>query len=305
MIDHLDNLLHRLFRNSIVELTSDAQVRFQPPDDDWRALVPTITDAVGNPANSLNVYLADLRENRRLRSNARERTVVGQEVFEEPPARRVDCHYLISAWSPVAVSIAIDPTPDEHALLAEVARTLGAYDDLDPASIYAASTPPAVPAAALAGERFPISLLPVEGFTKMAEFWGTMGSANRLKPVVYAVITVALKEAPARAGPIVTTTSTRTLVIDAPDTASTRYHIGGSVLDGSMPPRGVPLAWVELLTPASERHRFTRADAMGRFVFSDVAAGEWQLRASATPLGVSPPRDVIVPEPSASYDIVF
>ena len=29
MIDHLDALLHRLFRNSITELTADTQVRFQ------------------------------------------------------------------------------------------------------------------------------------------------------------------------------------------------------------------------------------------------------------------------------------
>ena len=41
---------------SVAELTADAQVRFQPPDEQWRALVPSITDAAGNPANSLNVY---------------------------------------------------------------------------------------------------------------------------------------------------------------------------------------------------------------------------------------------------------
>src|SRR6476620_8932007 len=175
MIDYLDTLLHRLFRNSIVELTSDAQVRFQPPDEDWRALLPTITDALGNPANSLNVYLADLRENRQLRSNARERTVVDRDVFEEPPARRVDCHYLISSWSPVAVSIAIDPTLDEHALLAEAARVIGAHDELDPAAIYGSSNPPEAPPAAIADERFPITLLPVAGFPKIAKFWGTMG----------------------------------------------------------------------------------------------------------------------------------
>jgi len=122
MIDHLDALLHRLLRNSIAELTADAQVRFQPPDEDWRALVPGITDAAGNPGNSLNVYLVDLRENRKLRTNERERMVQGTDIFEVPPARRVDCHYLISAWSPVAVTIAIDPTIDEHALLAEAAR---------------------------------------------------------------------------------------------------------------------------------------------------------------------------------------
>jgi len=305
MIDHLDTLLHRLFRNSIAELTSDAQVRFQPPDEDWRALVPAITDAAGSPANSLNVYLADLRENRKLRSNARERTVVDRDVFEEPPARRVDCHYLISAWSPVAVSMAIDPTTDEHALLAEATRVIGAHDELDPVAIYAASNPPEAPPAAIADEKFPITLLPVEGFPKIAEFWGTMGEKNRWKPLLYAVVTVALREAPQRAGPIVTTTITRTLQRDVPASASTRYHIGGAVLDSAAPPQPVALAWVELLTTANERHAFTRADALGRFVFADVNAGAWRLRASATPLGVSAPRDISVPEPSGTYDVMF
>jgi hypothetical protein len=305
MIDHLDALLHRLFRNAIAELSSDAQVRFQPPDEDWRALVPIISDADGNPANSLNVYLADLRENRALRSNARERTLVGQEVFETPPPRRIDCHYLISAWSPVTVSIAIDPTLDEHALLAEAARVIGAHDELDPVAIYAASTPPQSPPAALADEKFPITLLPVEGFPKIAEFWGTMGEKNRWKPFLYAVITLALRETPLRAGPIVTTTTTRTLQRDVPASANTRFHIGGAVLDSATPPNPVALAWVELLTQGNERRAFTRADALGRFVFADIAAGSWRLQASAPTLGVSPPRDISVPEPTGSYDVVF
>ena len=120
MIDHLDHLLFTLFRTSVAELSADGQIRFQAPDEDWRALVPTISDGAGNPGNSLNVYLVELRENRRLRSNERERVTVGTDVFEVPPPRRVDCHYLISAWSPVTPGPAIDPTPDEHALLAEV-----------------------------------------------------------------------------------------------------------------------------------------------------------------------------------------
>jgi hypothetical protein len=305
MIDHLDILLHRLFRNSIAELTSDAQVRFQPPDEEWRALVPTITDAAGNPANSLNVYLADLRENRKLRSNARERTTIDKDVYETPPPRRVDCHYLISAWSPVAVSIAIDPTLDEHALLAEAARVIGAQDELDPAAVYAASDPPEVPPAEIEAERFPITLLPVDGFAKIAEFWGTMGEKNRWKPFLYVVITVALREAAQRAGPIVTTTIARMQQCDLPQSAATRYHIGGAVLDSAVPPSPVALAWVELLTTANTRRALTRADALGRFVFADVAAGAWRLRASASPLGVSAPRDVSVPEPTGSYDVIF
>jgi hypothetical protein len=305
MIDHLDTLLHRLFRNSIAELTADSQVRFQPPDEDWRALVPAITDGAGNPANSLNVYLADLRENRNLRDNERERTVVGSDVFETPPARRVDCHYLVSAWSPVAVSIAMDPTPDEHLLLAEAARVLGAHDELDPVAIYGASIPPVPAPAAIVDERFPLTLMPVEGFPKIAEFWGTMGAKNRWKPVVHAVITVPLKETPVRAGPIVTTTLTKLLATGVPETAVTLYHIGGEVLDAAIPPQPVTSAWVELLTPGGERRQLTRADALGRFVFANVVAGAWQLRASATAQGISVPRAITVPEPTGNYDVAF
>ncbi len=145
MIDLLDNLLQRLFRVSIAQLSADSQVRFQAPDQDWRQLVGNITDINGDPANSLNVYLVDLRENRRLRTNERERLTVGDDVLEAPPPRRVDCHYLISAWSPIAASAALDPTPDEHALLADMARVLGAHDELDPVAIYGRSTPPVLP----------------------------------------------------------------------------------------------------------------------------------------------------------------
>jgi hypothetical protein len=303
MIDYLDHLLHRLFRNTIAELSADTQVRFQPPDEDWRSLVSGITDGAGNPGNALNVYLVELRENRKLRSNERERTVQGADIYETPPARRVDCHYLISAWSPVAVSVAIDPTVDEHALLAEAARVLVASEELDPVAIYGMSNPPQAPPAAIAGERFPMTLLPPEGFPKYAEFWGTMGEKNRWKPCIYAVVTVAMKDAPVRAGPMVTTMSTRTLQQDRADAGAPRFHIGGVVYDGGGQP--VPLAWVELLSTGGERRNHVRADGLGRFVLADVGAGAWQLRASAAPLGISAPRPCTVPEPSGSYDIRF
>lgn len=305
MIDYLDTLLHRLFLNRVAGLTDDGQVRFQPPDEDWRAMVPDITDSAGHPANSLNIYLIDLRENRKLRSNARERRVIDQDVYETPPPRRVDCHYLISAWSPVRVTPGTDPTLDEHALLAEAARVLGEHDELDPVTIYAPMKPPAP----IADERFPITLLPVEGFPKLAEFWGTMGDKHRWKPCVYAVITVALRETPLRAGPIVTTmitdTFTRTPLPGTVASIETRYRVGGVVLDNASPPKPVPLAWVDLLTPAGERRRFTHADKDGRFVFDDITAGNWQLQARAVPFGVSAPRPVTVPEPGGTYDVAF
>src|SRR2546423_1895501 len=111
MIDHLDNLLRQLFIAQIDEINAEAQVRFQPPDDDWRTFVGQQT------TNVLNVYLFDLRENRKLRSNERIREIENGIVREVPAPRRVDCHYLITAWSPATVTPAIEPTVDEHALI--------------------------------------------------------------------------------------------------------------------------------------------------------------------------------------------
>lgn len=310
MIDHLDTLLFRLFRWQIAELTGNGQVRFQPPDEDWRTMVPNIADLNGNPANSLNVYLVDLRENRKLRTNERERTIVGSDAYETPPPRRVDCHYLISAWSPVQATPGMDPTPIEHALLAEAARALGRRDELDPAELCAASRPPNLPAVAvpppLVGETLPLTLLPVDGFPKYAEFWGTMGDKHRWKPCVHAVITVALKESPVRAGAIVTTAITNALQWGAPGSIETRFHIGGVVRDAANPPQPVAGAWVELLdTLGTARVQLARTDSVGRFVFADVAGGAYQLRATAHPQGTTPIRPITVPEPTGSYDLRF
>lgn len=305
MIDYLDNLLHQLFRYSIAELTADQQIRFQPPDEDWRALVPTITDGSGNPANSLNVYLVDLRENRRLRTNERERIVSGSDILEQMPPRRVDCHYLISAWSPMTVTPGIDPTIDEHALLSEAARVLGADDELDPVAIYALSTPPASPPAEIADLRFPLTLLPVEGFPKYAEFWGTMGDKNRWKPCVYTVITVPLIETATRSGPMVFTAILDTLVTGVPATTDELIHIGGTVR-ASAAPNASPVtnAWADLRTGAGVRWQLVRTDNNGRFLFVHVPAGSYQLRVSATGFGtVTSP--INVPDPNGSYDVHF
>jgi hypothetical protein len=299
MIDHLDLLLHRLLRNRIAQLATDAQVRFQPPDQDWRQLVSNLT------GNALNVYLADLRENRKLRTNERERSTVGLDVFEAPPPRRVDCHYLISAWSPVAVTPAIDPTLDEHALLAEAARVLGEHDELDPVAIYAASTPPAAPPAPIAEDRFPITLLPVEGFPKLAEFWGTMGDGHRWKPCLYIVVTVPLREPALRAGPMVTTAFVETRVANQPTSAETLLQFGGTVRASAAANAPVVVdAWVDLRTPTGTRRQLVKTDSQGRFLFFQIPAGSYQLRVSA--VGFTPFAQAIdVPSTNGNHDVHF
>ena len=237
-------------------------------------LVPTITDALGNPANSLNVYLADLRENRKLRSNERERTVVGQRRIRNAagaPRRLSLPHQRLESGRGV-------DRDRSDARRACAARRSGARARRSTTSStrsrsMRASNPPGRRRPAIADERFPITLLPVEGFPKIAEFWGTMGDKNRWKPFLYAVITVALaRSAAARRARSSRPRSRDTLQRDVPASANTRYHIGGTVLDNAIPPQPVALAWVELLTAANERRAFTRADALGRFVFADVSA---------------------------------
>ena len=303
MIDLLDGLLRTYLRAAILRggvplLVADTQLRFQPPDEDWRNLVHANVDL------SLNLYLIDLRENRKLRTNARDRVTQGADVYEVPPPRRVDCHYLISAWSPTPAGPAFDPTPDEHWLLAETARLLGLHDELDPVAIYAMAGQ--VPPPPIADERFPITLMPVEGFPKYAEFWGTMGEKNRWKPCVYLVVTIALAEAAYLSGGIVTTINTRSFQTDAPASIDTRHHIGGQVLDAGAPPAPVAGAWIELLDAGGTlRLRLVQAGDDGRFVFADVFEGDYQIRASSAPLGAMATRAITVPEPSGEYDLHF
>ncbi len=64
MLAHFDNLLRQLLISRVPTITDEAQVRFQPPDEDWRTYVSTLSVG-GNPANALNVYLVDVRENRK------------------------------------------------------------------------------------------------------------------------------------------------------------------------------------------------------------------------------------------------
>ena len=72
MINHLDNLLRYLFMTEVEGLVPppaapgpppgpviEDQIGFQPPDEVWRTHVSGL-----GTKNALNVYLADLRENR-------------------------------------------------------------------------------------------------------------------------------------------------------------------------------------------------------------------------------------------------
>ncbi len=301
MIDQLDIVLRKLITSTIAGFASDDQIRFQPPDDDWRTYVKTLAVG-GQPANALNLYLVDLRENRKLRSNEKLRTAQNGDVTETVVPRRLDCHYLISAWSPADVTPALEPTLDEHAALYLVAAELARHDPIVPAAIYAPGPVPATFPPAFAEAEMPIAVVPPEGFIKLAEFWGTMGEKHRWRPVIYLIVTLPILTPGQAVGSMVTTSITEMLTTGVPASGETQIQIGGTVRDAQAPPQPVARAWVELLTMAGVRLQLASTDADGRFTFIRVAPGPYQLRASRVGLGVVN-RNVTVPSPSGEYDL--
>lgn len=227
MIDLLDNLMRQLLIDQIGELTDESQIQFQPPDAAWRTFVSTLAVG-GNPVNALNVYLFDLRENRKLRSNERIRSVENGIVNEEPAPARLDCHYFISAWSPAQVSPLVEPTIDEHALLYQTTAVLTRNGPFNPSRVYPngslalnAWPPP------FRDVEFPVALLPVDGFNKLAEFWSGMGDGARWKPGIYLIVTIPVALLLEVAGPMVTTRITEYRITDRPESAEVWVQIGG------------------------------------------------------------------------------
>ena len=212
MLNLLDDLLRRLLMTNVVGLrpvvpgqpsaqVAEEQVAFAPPDDAWRTTVTTLQ------RNALNLYLVDLRENRKLRTNERVQERINGVVLEEQAPARMDCHYLISAFSPILqLTPTVEPTFDEHALLYEVAATLIREGTLNPSRVYASGANPWP--VRFRDVALPIVVAPVEGFPKLAEFWGTMGTGHRWRPVLYVVITIPVALVQEQAGYMVTATVT-------------------------------------------------------------------------------------------------
>lgn len=303
MIYQLDDLFRRLFRARVGAITGDDQVGFDPPDAQWRTHVGTLGVRPG-----LNVYLADLRENRKLRSNARTRVYGNGWVQEVPAPPRVDCHFLISAWSPASATPQVEPAQDEHDLLYDVTVALMDAAPLNPSRVYAGQAPsPAWPAEyrPFFESDLPTEVLPAEGFPKYAEFWGTMGETHPWRPTVYVVVTVPVvsREPDVFGPPVATIRADAGRLGSPPGTpVDTLYVVGGTVRDVQGAPVG--RSWVALDTTADVRLRTGEADQQGRFRFPGLATGRYRLRFAA-PGHAAQARDVDVPSPSGEYDLDF
>jgi hypothetical protein len=298
MLNLLDLLLRDLFIATVPGITTDAQVGFQPPNDDWHTYVSNLGTKL-----ALNVYLIDLREDRRLRMNDRVRTVQNGNVSETPASIKMDCHYLVSAWSPAQPAPGVEPALDEHKLLFAVVTTLSGQQFLNPSRVYAAGSPRlnAWPEP-YRDREMQMMYLPVEGFGQFAEFWQTMGSDRPWKPAVHVVVTLPVPQPTFAMGGIVTTWLAGVALENGTGASELLVGIGGLVLDHSGAP--VPGAWVRLETPLGEPVQTTSTDAQGRFEFDRLGRANYVIRARSLGLGETT-LSTAVPSPTGHYPVQF
>lgn len=306
MLDLLDVLIRDVLLGAgIPNLTSLQQVRFQAPDAQLR----TDVGSVGAPV--LCVYLVDLRENRRLRSNERIPRPLNGDMSADPAPPRVDCHFLISAWSPTQLAAGVEPLLEEHQLLYNATAALMQQGEIGPGRNYLPGTAKRLAwPAQFRNDVFPMAVLPVEGFGKLSEFWTTMGQNSPWRPVLYCVITVPVALLREIQGPMVTTTITDHRLFD-PEAVSqvgdVWLQIGGHVLDVANPaaPAPLPGAWVVVLEePGGQVLGRATTDTRGRFIFTRLRQATYRLRAGVVGRGTQD-RLVDVPSPSGEYDLQF
>jgi hypothetical protein len=130
---------------------------------------------------TLNLFLHDVTENRELRDEARVMTVSpdGGTFTARMPSLRVDCSYLITAWSAKSGG---QQAAEEHRLLGLTLRWLSRFPVIDPGFLRGVLAAPPQP--------FPLATMVAqtrEGRSN-AEFWTALGIAPR--PAFTTVVTM-------------------------------------------------------------------------------------------------------------------
>src|SRR5262249_6485226 len=122
----------------------------------------------------------DLREDLKLRSNERTLEPANGWYKERRAPPVLDCWYLITAWSPVIHTPAVEPSVDEHQLLAAVAEVLFRRRSIRIADVYGpgisiptSRTIVSVPTE-LQEEELPIEVAQTDPTQELLEFWSTM-----------------------------------------------------------------------------------------------------------------------------------
>jgi len=254
-----------------------SQVIFDPPE---------LTVSAGTPP-VLSLYLVEVRENVKLRSNERQQTTSAGTVVSRRAPYRLDCHYLISAFTDSQTGI----PPLQHDVLYETTEALIRAQPLVPARVLAGHSellgwPPEKRDVEL-----PLTINPPEGFPKLAEFWGTIGHRHPWRPVVYAIVTIPVEYMPSSpVGVVHHAITVYSAGADARGVGSgpseRRARIGGTVIDKDR--NAVGRARVFARDAGGQVLARTTCADDGRFII-DLPEGGVDIYAAAFGFGTTPP----------------
>ncbi|MCL4297999.1 MAG: DUF4255 domain-containing protein [Anaerolineae bacterium] len=162
MIHDLDSTLKKLLERELLpKLVNPVVISFDPPDGEFP------TQNVKPPA--IDLFLYDVRENLELRNNewSVERQSNGT-AKKTPPAVRVDCSYLITAWPSKQAHGSVQ---DEHRLLGEVMIVLLRYPKLPGELLQGSLNQQDLP--------LPTAVLQPGRLQSLGEFWQALGGKPR------------------------------------------------------------------------------------------------------------------------------
>lgn len=246
---------------------------FAMPDENWRKRVSQ------GPEVRLNVYLYELRENRDFRRSSWDNIATPTTGVVQPsmPPVYLDCHYLITAWSPIVDSDAVSPIPDEHQALAEALRVLMRNPDVNPAALGITSGGPVFQEAHVY-----LTVAPPEVPRVFNDFWSTMKLPWR--PAIQLIATAPLDLLRDDVvGPALLTVVQRYVRMDTTGTPGEVILIGGWVLKNAddRPVPNAAIRRVRGIAPNQEVLEEVKTDAQGRFVFTGLRGTTHTFRAIA------------------------
>ena len=205
MIHDLDRTIKRLLESELTDFET-LEISFAPPDG---------TFAPGGPA--VNLFLYDVQENRDLR---RVEPVVERKedgtAIKRQPAARVECSYLVTAWSSDA--------ENEHMILGAVMQALLRHPVIEVEFLQGVLARPKAP--------LPTAVLQPGRLQSVGEFWQAMGGKPRA--ALHYTVTLAV---PLEKEPVLPTPLAKEAIIQVNDERSTVVRVPDVV--------GAPLASAE------------------------------------------------------------
>lgn len=276
MIDELDEALRELLTRDLPITANEVDIAFAQPTRDWASRLSRPT---------LNLFMHDVRENNRLRTQQPYLGVSagGTTATIGPNPVRLDVHYMLTVW-------ANDPG-DEHRLLGRTLMVLYRYHAL----------PEELLSGPLLDQEFEI-LLKVAQYDQRdirREIWSMLD--NEMRPILDLTVTLAIEPYSDWTVPLVRSTeigfgaATGLNGIDGAVQISDRFFSVGGLVHGSEPFRHLSIQLMELAVPVTVAPN-------GRYSIRNLRPGPYTLEVW-TGDGEPTQHSIIVPSPSSEYDI--